>query len=68
MAFPVEASAQGDEGPVLSSEEVHVDEAVEVMTIADDAAPAATQAAGRAEPDTADDGAKAGKGHLKIVK
>ncbi|HTH62024.1 MAG TPA: ClpXP protease specificity-enhancing factor [Paraburkholderia sp.] len=64
MAFPVEAPAQGDEGPVLSSEEEHADEPVEAATLADDAQAAAAQPS----TDAGDDSAKGGKGHLKIVK
>ena len=61
MAFPVDAPAQADAGPVLSSEEVPGDDAQEVHE-----APAAADEA--PAPDAGDDGAKAGKGHLKIVK
>ena len=65
MAFPVEASAQGSEGPVLSSEEMPAAEALEATTVTDDAPQTAAQPAAT-EP--GEDGAKGGKGHLKIVK
>jgi stringent starvation protein B len=66
MAFPVEAPAQGDEGPVLSSEEGHADDdASDATAVPGDAE---TQAA-LPTPDAADEGAKGGgKGHLKVVK
>ncbi|PXW17352.1 ClpXP protease specificity-enhancing factor [Paraburkholderia caballeronis] len=67
MAFPVEAAVtQGDAGPVLSSEvDEHGLEEVEAASAAaaDDEARAEPPA-----PDAGDDGAKGGKGHLKIVK
>ena len=59
MAFPVEATAQGGEGPVLSSEVEAADEGAEATVPATD---------DTAVPDAGDDGAKGGKGHLKIVK
>ncbi len=64
MAFPVEAAA-GDADDVLPSErDEH--EAGAVAEASEEAADAPEQAA---SPEKAgDDGAKAGKGHLKIVK
>jgi len=64
MAFPVEASAQGDAGPVLSSEEEPGDEAEDATIAAEAPAAVAVPPA----DDAGDDGAKAGKSHLKIVK
>lgn len=65
MAFPVDAPALGDASEVLPSEEEHADEAVEAAVVTDEA-PAA--AAHEPPTDAGDDGAKGGRGHLKIVK
>ncbi|HEY1608842.1 MAG TPA: ClpXP protease specificity-enhancing factor [Paraburkholderia sp.] len=71
MAFPVETPAQGDAGAVLSSEVEHGDEAVQAPAVATEDAEAASRSVAHSatqEPDSGDDGSKASKGHLKIVK
>jgi len=66
MAFPVEAAA-GDADDVLPSAQDELEDTVTAESRSDtDAAPAAVEPA--APEKGSDDGAKGGKGHLKIVK
>lgn len=75
MAFPVDAPARGADDAVLSSEEEDVLDEVPAGESEQGAAEGITardagiaEAGESAEPHNGDDGAKGGRGHLKVVK